>query len=589
MKVAAIDIVKKLFHLVLRNALMWVDVLDSSWLVEHQTLSGCCTWLPLKRNSKLNHHASHKHLIHFNKHYSNLLLINLLSVLFYLPFNMSSIVNKIANAFSHHQTDPVNNSTAGNTNHDGQDLNQSNASHDSVDGHPVGKKAAALVKEAEGRKNLTNLNNTSGYNNSSQPFLPNAGGEGESSGVKSAGASAVLGSLLLGSNNNSSTSGRVASNLAGSTGGIGSGQPAHTGSAGAVPDEAAAKGAALMQKPHEKPMVDRSTRPGVGSQGLNQAPVLEHSMKKNILVTATEFPEVHTQPINMPHVSMKPSDTSLPAQHLPQAHFPKLQAIKVNSTFASNLSPRAPQSPSAAKISELLSKLNNTAIEVDDLAKQKQDEVSRSATEAIAKVLSATESNQKALIDDVNKRSDEVDQVYRQQLQLYVSGLDKIRANGLAELEKEFETRQKELLHQAKRNIDQINMDANKSKLQILQDAQTQSMQRINNITENVAALALQDAAHRLNSTITTTITTNTKGLMDHAEHNVPQQHTQALNSEKLGPGDRSSISDKELGSSAYQNHNDFSKAHLPTQGVKDSSNFVTEPRNQAINHQPIA
>jgi hypothetical protein len=77
----------------------------------------------------------------------------------------------------------------------------------------------------------------------------------------------------------------------------------------------------------------------------------------------------------------------------------------------------------------------------------------------------------------------------------------------LASLERDLQEKQQLILNEAKKQIDLINDQANAAKLNVLVEAQEQAKQTISNLADQVGAIGQQETEHILQSTTTTTIT----------------------------------------------------------------------------------
>lgn len=85
--------------------------------------------------------------------------------------------------------------------------------------------------------------------------------------------------------------------------------------------------------------------------------------------------------------------------------------------------------------------------------------------------------------------------------------MDKVKAQTLADLERELQAKQQAIMIEAKREIDLVNDQANAAKLHALVEAQEQANKNIDQIADQVAALGQLDTQNLLQSTTTTIIT----------------------------------------------------------------------------------
>jgi len=162
----------------------------------------------------------------------------------------------------------------------------------------------------------------------------------------------------------------------------------------------------------------------------------------------------------------------------------------------------------AKKITDLMSRLGSTHLQVDEYSRKRTEEISDAVSESIKKVVAETQLQQQQLLSDANLRTSDIENDFKRKLQEHVAKLDTDKAALLAQLEKELNVRQELILESARKRIDELNEEANRLKLGVLREAQAQSNAQVTKITEQVAVLGQEDATRRLQSTTTTVITT---------------------------------------------------------------------------------
>jgi len=155
-----------------------------------------------------------------------------------------------------------------------------------------------------------------------------------------------------------------------------------------------------------------------------------------------------------------------------------------------------------------MSKLGTTHNQIDEYSKKRTAEISEAVSSAIDKVVADTASQQQQLLSDANQRSAAIDTEYKQRLQERVVQLDSEKAVLLAELERSLNERQEAILLKARQDIDLLQNAANQQKMAVFKEAQAKANQQVDQITEQVAGLAAEDAQRRLQSTTQTVITT---------------------------------------------------------------------------------
>jgi len=160
------------------------------------------------------------------------------------------------------------------------------------------------------------------------------------------------------------------------------------------------------------------------------------------------------------------------------------------------------------KMADLMARLGTTHTQIDEYSRKRTEQITEAVAESIKKVVLETQQHQQQLVADANLRTTEIEKDFKIKLQQHVAKLDGEKAVLLAQLEKELNLRQEQILESARKRIDDLNEEANRLKMGVLKEAQAQTNTRIGQITEQVAVLGQEDASRRLASTTTTVITT---------------------------------------------------------------------------------
>jgi hypothetical protein len=147
-----------------------------------------------------------------------------------------------------------------------------------------------------------------------------------------------------------------------------------------------------------------------------------------------------------------------------------------------------------------------THTQIDEYSKKRTAEISDAVSSAIDKVVADTASQQQQLLSDANLRSAAIDSECKQRLQERIVQLDSEKAILLAELERSLNDRQEAILLKARQDIDLLQNAANQQKMAVFKEAQARSNQQVDQITEQVAGLAAEDAQRRLQSTTQTVL-----------------------------------------------------------------------------------
>jgi len=164
-----------------------------------------------------------------------------------------------------------------------------------------------------------------------------------------------------------------------------------------------------------------------------------------------------------------------------------------------------------AKINQLMALLGTTHSQIDLYSRQQTEQITESVQNAIQQVLFETQQQQEKMLIDAQNRQKVIDQEHKQRLQKCIEQLDQIKAAKLAELEKDLHIQQGAILNSAKLQVDRLNNEANQLKINVLKEAGEQVKHDIANLTDQVATLGQQEAQHCIQSTTTTTITTESQ------------------------------------------------------------------------------
>jgi len=189
------------------------------------------------------------------------------------------------------------------------------------------------------------------------------------------------------------------------------------------------------------------------------------------------------------------------------AHTAISDDVRVHSTVSTETNASVTMQNSK-KITDLMSKLGTTHTQIDEYSKKRTAEISDAVSGAIDKVVADTAAQQQQLLSDANQRSASIDNEYKQRLQERIIQLDSEKAVLLAELERSLNERQEAILLKARQDIDLLQNAANQQKMAVFKEAQAKANQQVDQITEQVAGLAAEDAQRRLQSTTQTVITT---------------------------------------------------------------------------------
>ncbi|CAF3419451.1 unnamed protein product [Rotaria sp. Silwood1] len=182
--------------------------------------------------------------------------------------------------------------------------------------------------------------------------------------------------------------------------------------------------------------------------------------------------------------------------------------VKIKSVVSSETQSKATIRHSQNKINELMAKLSSTHAQIDDYSRGRNNQISEAVKNSIEKIVHETQFQQQQLLDDTEKLSTEIENQYKDKLMLFINQLDEEKAATLVQLEKDLNLRQEQILDSARKRIDALNEEANRLKMNVFKEAQAKANSKIEEITDKVAHLGVEDATRRLTSTTTTVITT---------------------------------------------------------------------------------
>ncbi len=113
---------------------------------------------------------------------------------------------------------------------------------------------------------------------------------------------------------------------------------------------------------------------------------------------------------------------------------------------------------------------DTTHQEIDDSFRHRFQQISEKITAAINQVITDTQDQQSALLTDANDRTAAIEKEYKTKLQHHVEELDKVRAQNLNTVQKDLYLRHAMIFDQARKRIDDLYEEANRSKMSILQE-----------------------------------------------------------------------------------------------------------------------
>lgn len=111
------------------------------------------------------------------------------------------------------------------------------------------------------------------------------------------------------------------------------------------------------------------------------------------------------------------------------------------------------------------------------------EQISQNVSTRINQIITDTEKQQSELLDGATARMAAVEKEYKTRLQRHIEELDIFKAQNMTVLQKDFHLRHGMIFDQARKQIDDLYENANRSKMNVLQDNQSAMNARVENIT----------------------------------------------------------------------------------------------------------
>jgi hypothetical protein len=155
---------------------------------------------------------------------------------------------------------------------------------------------------------------------------------------------------------------------------------------------------------------------------------------------------------------------------------------------------------SSEKIDELIHDLNHIHTQLDDIIKQRTNQISAETESVLSQILNETQQKQQRLLNYAKKQQSKQDEHYRKLLQDYITQLDHIKANDLTDLQNQLQIYREQILEESQRKIMTINQQANSIKAKILHDEQRQAGDKIDLIIGQLQQISHDDKLQHLSS-----------------------------------------------------------------------------------------
>jgi len=178
------------------------------------------------------------------------------------------------------------------------------------------------------------------------------------------------------------------------------------------------------------------------------------------------------------------------------------EGVNIKSTISSDTNSTVSLA-NQQKLNELVTKLGSTHTQIDEYAKKQTTKINDEIQREIDAVLTRTRTRQDELLKKANEHTAQIDAEYRARLQQVVEEIDATKAKRIAEIEKELNNHQTEILQAARNEIDQLNQKAANLKIGVLQDAQAKAASDATAITAQATNLGQSSTVHQAAGTTT--------------------------------------------------------------------------------------
>lgn len=159
---------------------------------------------------------------------------------------------------------------------------------------------------------------------------------------------------------------------------------------------------------------------------------------------------------------------------------------------------------SSEKIDDLMTSLNTIHTDLDQIIKQRTGQISNETESILLHIQNETQKKQQRLLTYAKDQQAKNDEHYRKSLEEYLAGLDRIKAQDLAKLQKLLESHRESIFEESRLKIATVNNQANTAKAKILRDEQDKATGKIDSIMTLINQLFADEKVQHLGSESTT-------------------------------------------------------------------------------------
>jgi vacuolar-type H+-ATPase subunit H len=142
--------------------------------------------------------------------------------------------------------------------------------------------------------------------------------------------------------------------------------------------------------------------------------------------------------------------------------------VNVSSSITHDTTDKVTLNDGSDKLDQLMNRLSTTHEQLDLYTQRRTHQISVETRHIIEKILEETKEKQKQLLLEAKARSQQLQFDYQQDLQTKINQLNEEKAQQLADLEKNLNIQQENILTNARQQIDLLQSDANQVCLSIL-------------------------------------------------------------------------------------------------------------------------
>ena len=141
--------------------------------------------------------------------------------------------------------------------------------------------------------------------------------------------------------------------------------------------------------------------------------------------------------------------------------------VQVSSAISHDATNKVALNVGSDKLNELMDRLSTTHAQLDTYTQRRTQQISIETQNIINKILEETKLKQRELLLEAHNRSQQFQEEYQNDLQTRVNQLNEEKARHLADLEKNLNDQQENILISARQRIDALQTEANQVRLSL--------------------------------------------------------------------------------------------------------------------------